>query len=202
MRAFGYTTETMQFMLLPLVSELRDPLGSMGNDAALACLSDKPRLLFDYFKQLFAQVTNPAIDSIREEVIMSLECLIGPEGNLLESNKDNVNRLRIKNPILSNRDLNSIKELSQGNWKTKTIDLTFSKNDGLKGMLTRLEEICQEAEDAIKDEYTFIVLSDKEISSSKISLSSLLSCSTIHHHLIERQLRTKIGIILETGEAR
>ena len=202
MRAFGYTTETMQFMLLPLVSELRDPLGSMGNDAALACLSDKPRLLFDYFKQLFAQVTNPAIDSIREEVIMSLECLIGPEGNLLESNKDNVNRLRIKNPILSNRDLNSIKELSQGNWKTKTIDLTFSKSDGLKGMLTRLEEICQEAEEAIKDEYTFIVLSDKEISSSKISLSSLLSCSTIHHHLIERQLRTKIGIILETGEAR
>ena len=202
MRAFGYTTETMQFMLLPLVSELRDPLGSMGNDAALACLSDKPRLLFDYFKQLFAQVTNPAIDSIREEVIMSLECLIGPEGNLLESNKDNVNRLRIKNPILSNRDLNSIKELSQGNWKTKTIDLTFSKNDGLKGMLTRLEEICQEAEEAIEDEYTFIVLSDKEISSSKISLSSLLSCSTIHHHLIERQLRTKIGIILETGEAR
>ena len=202
MRAFGYTSETMQFMLLPLVSELRDPLGSMGNDAALACLSDKPRLLFDYFKQLFAQVTNPAIDSIREEVIMSLECLIGPEGNLLESNKDNVNRLRIKNPILSNRDLNSIKELSQGNWKTKTIDLTFPKSDGLKGMLTRLEEICQEAEEAIKDEYTFIVLSDKEISSSKISLSSLLSCSTIHHHLIERQLRTKIGIILETGEAR
>ena len=202
MRAFGYTTETMQFMLLPLVSELRDPLGSMGNDAALACLSDKPRLLFDYFKQLFAQVTNPAIDSIREEVIMSLECLIGPEGNLLESNKDNVNRLRIKNPILSNGELRSIKDLSQGNWKTKTIDLTYSKGEGLKGMLTRLDEICQEAEEAIEDEYTFIVLSDKEISSSKISLSSLLSCSTIHHHLIERQLRTKIGIILETGEAR
>ena len=187
MRAFGYTTETMQFMLLPLVSELRDPLGSMGNDAALACLSDKPRLLFDYFKQLFAQVTNPAIDSIREEVIMSLECLIGPEGNLLESNKDNVNRLRIKNPILSNGELRSIKDLSQGNWKTKTIDLTYSKGEGLKGMLTRLDEICQEAEEAIKDEYTFIVLSDKEISSSKISLSSLLSCSTIHHYLIERQ---------------
>ena len=202
MRAFGYTTETMQFMLLPLVSELRDPLGSMGNDAALACLSDKPRLLFDYFKQLFAQVTNPAIDSIREEVIMSLECLIGPEGNLLENNRDNVKRLRVKNPILSNRDLSSIKDLSQGNWKTKTIDLTYSKNDGLTGMLTRLEEICQEAEEAIEDEYTFIVLSDKEISSSKISLSSLLSCSTIHHYLIERQLRTKIGIILETGEAR
>ena len=105
MQAFGYTTETMQFMLMLLVRELRDPLGSMGNDAALACLSDKPRLMFDYFKQLFAQVTNPAIDSIREEVIMSLECLIGPEGNLLSSKAENAHRLRLKNPILSNEEL-------------------------------------------------------------------------------------------------
>ena len=129
MRAFGFTTETMQFMLLPLVSELRDPLGSMGNDAALACLSDKPRLLFDYFKQLFAQVTNPAIDSIREEVIMSLECLIGPEGNLLENNKDNARRLKVENPILSNTELSSIRDISLDGWKTQTIDLTYSKKD-------------------------------------------------------------------------
>ena len=202
MRSFGYTTETMQFMLLPLVSELRDPLGSMGNDAALACLSDKPRLLFDYFKQLFAQVTNPAIDSIREEVIMSLECLIGPEGNLLENDKNNVKRLRVKNPILSNQDLSAIKEISVDDWKTQTIDLTYSKKDGLKGMLSRLAEIALEAEAAIQDEYSFIILSDKEVSSSKMSLSSLLACSSIHHHLIKKQLRTKIGIILETGEAR
>ena len=202
MRAFGYTTETMQFMLLPLVSELRDPLGSMGNDAALACLSDKPRLLFDYFKQLFAQVTNPAIDSIREEVIMSLECLIGPEGNLLENDKNNVKRLRVKNPILSNQDLSAIKEISVDDWKTQTIDLTYSKKDGLKGMLSRLAEIALEAEAAIQDEYSFIILSDKEVSSSRMSLSSLLACSSIHHHLIKKQLRTKIGIILETGEAR
>ena len=202
MRSFGYTTETMQFMLLPLVSELRDPLGSMGNDAALACLSDKPRLLFDYFKQLFAQVTNPAIDSIREEVIMSLECLIGPEGNLLENDKSNVKRLRVKNPILSNQDLSAIKEISVDDWKTQTIDLTYSKKDGLKGMLSKLAEIAQEAEAAIQDQYSFIILSDKEVSSSRMSLSSLLACSSIHHHLIKKQLRTKIGIILETGEAR
>ena len=149
----------MQFMLLPLVSELRDPLGSMGNDAALACLSDKPRLLFDYFKQLFAQVTNPAIDSIREEVIMSLECLIGPEGNLLENDKSNVKRLRVKNPILSNQDLSAIKEISVDDWKTQTIDLTYSKKDGLKGMLSRLAEIAQEAEAAIQDQYSFITVS-------------------------------------------
>ena len=202
MRAFGYTTETMQFMLMPLVSELRDPLGSMGNDAALACLSDKPRLLYDYFKQLFAQVTNPAIDSIREEVIMSLECLIGPEGNLLENDENNVRRLKITNPILSNAELNSIKNISIGTWKTKTIDLTFEARSGLEGMKRRLKEICIEAEDAIKDSYSFIILSDKNISKSDMVLSSLLACSTIHHHLVESQLRTKIGIVIETGEAR
>ena len=202
MRAFGYTTETMQFMLMPLVSELRDPLGSMGNDAALACLSDKPRLLYDYFKQLFAQVTNPAIDSIREEVIMSLECLIGPEGNLLENDENNVRRLKITNPILSNAELNSIKNISIGTWKTKTIDLTFEARSGLEGMKQRLKEICIEAEDAIKDSYSFIILSDKNISKSDMVLSSLLACSTIHHHLVESQLRTKIGIVIETGEAR
>ena len=202
MRAFGYTTETMQFMLMPLVSELRDPLGSMGNDAALACLSDKPRLLYDYFKQLFAQVTNPAIDSIREEVIMSLECLIGPEGNLLENDENNVRRLKITNPILSNAELNSIKNISISTWKTKTIDLTFEARSGLEGMKQRLKEICIEAEDAIKDSYSFIILSDKNISKSDMVLSSLLACSTIHHHLVESQLRTKIGIVIETGEAR
>src|SRR5690606_3299907 len=99
MRAFGYTAETMQFMLLPLVQELRDPVNSMGNDSALACLSDNPRMIYDYFKQLFAQVTNPAIDSIREEVVMSLECYIGPEGNLLNNRAENAHRLHIPHPI-------------------------------------------------------------------------------------------------------
>ena len=113
MQAFGYTTETLEFMLLPLVTELRDPLGSMGNDAALACLSDKPRMIYDYFKQLFAQITNPPIDSIREEVIMSLKCLIGPEGNLLENNEKNVHRLNLEHPILSNEELLKIKQIKK-----------------------------------------------------------------------------------------
>ena len=202
MRSFGFTTETMQFMLLPLVNELRDPLGSMGNDAALACLSDKPRLLFDYFKQLFAQVTNPSIDSIREEVVMSLECLIGPEGNLLENNPENAKRLRVQNPILSNKELRAIRNISNANWKTKTIDLSYLKKDGLSAMKNRLDEVCEEAEAAIHDEYSFIILSDKNTSQSHMSLSSLLACSSIHHYLTERQLRSKIGIVIETGEAR
>ena len=202
MRAFGYTAETMQFMLIPLVSELRDPLGSMGNDAALACLSDKPRLLYDYFKQLFAQVTNPAIDSIREEVIMSLECLIGPEGNLLSTKAENAHRLRLKHPILSNNELKGIQELNLHSWKTKTIDITYSKTDNSSGMLNMLDKICEEAEEAIESGFSYIILSDKNISKDRFAISSLLACSTVHHHLVKTQKRTQIGIIIETGEAR
>ena len=125
MQAFGYTAETMQFMLLPLVTELRDPLGSMGNDSALAVMSDKPRMLYDYFKQLFAQVTNPAIDSIREEVIMALECAVGPEGNLLEATEEHAHRLRVPHPILSNDELAALKGIDHRGWRSRTIDITF-----------------------------------------------------------------------------
>ena len=202
MQAFGYTTETLEFMLLPLVTELRDPLGSMGNDAALACLSDKPRMIYDYFKQLFAQITNPPIDSIREEVIMSLECLIGPEGNLLSTVQKNVHRLRLEHPILSNEDFLKIKNIKSHGWKTKTIDITYKKEKGSNGLINALNRISKESEEAIKKGFSFIVLSDRKISSNRIALSSLLACSTVHHHLIKKEKRTQIGIILESGEAR
>ena len=203
MQAFGYTVETMQFMLLPIVRELRDPLGSMGNDAALACLSDKPRLIFDYFKQLFAQVTNPAIDSIREEVIMSLECLIGPEGNLLSRLPENAHRLRVKNPIISDVELEGLQKIDSHGWKTKTIDITYQKDDGdKKNMLSALDRICQESEQAIEQGFSFVVLSDKKMGPKRIAISSLLACSSVHHHLIKKEKRTRIGIIVETGEAR
>ena len=202
MQAFGYTTETMQFMLMPLVRELRDPLGSMGNDAALACLSDKPRLMFDYFKQLFAQVTNPAIDSIREEVIMSLECLIGPEGNLLSSKAENTHRLRLKNPILSNEELSSIKNLNQYDWKTKVIDITYPKEEGHSGILKTIDRVCAESESAIDDNYSFIVLSDKNLNEQNLAISSLIACSSVSQHLVKNEKRTKTALIVETGEAR
>ena len=202
MQAFGYTTETLEFMLLPLVTELRDPLGSMGNDAALACLSDKPRMIYDYFKQLFAQITNPPIDSIREEVIMSLECLIGPEGNLLSTVQKNVHRLRLEHPILSNEDFLKIKNIKSHGWRTKTIDITYKKEKGSNGLINALNRISKESEEAIKKGFSFIVLSDRKISSNRIALSSLLACSTVHHHLIKKEKRTQIGIILESGEAR
>jgi len=202
MQAFGYTVETMQFMLLPLVRELRDPVGSMGNDSALACLSDKPRMIYDYFKQLFAQVTNPAIDSIREEVVMSLECYIGPEGNLLETTEKHAHRLCVPHPILTNEELAALKHLDHRGWKSKTIDITYDKSQGVAGLAKRLEEICNEASDAIKDGYSLVVLSDRELSAQRVAVSALLATGAVHHHLVKNQQRTRIGIVLETGEAR
>jgi len=202
MQAFGYTTETMQFMLLPLVRELRDPVGSMGNDSALACLSDKPRMIYDYFKQLFAQVTNPAIDSIREEVVMSLECYIGPEGNLLETTEQHAHRMRVPHPILTNEELAAIRHMEQRGWKTKTIDITYEKSEGVSGLAKRLDVICDEASAAIKDGYSLLVLSDRNISAQRIPVSTLLATGAVHHHLVKNQERTRIGIVLETGEAR
>lgn len=202
MQAFGYTTETMQFMLLPMVTESRDPLGSMGNDAALACLSDKSRMIYDYFKQLFAQITNPPIDSIREEIVMSLECFIGPEANLLEVTEEHVNRIKLTHPILSNEELSSLKHMDYQGWHSATIDITFERDSGQKGMLAALDRICQEASDAIAAGRSLIILSDRNISKAHIPLSALVACGAVHHHLVATHQRTRIGLILETGEAR
>ena len=202
MQAFGYTVETMQFMLLPLVTEARDPLGSMGNDSALACLSDKSRMIYDYFKQLFAQITNPAIDSIREEVVMSLACFIGPEKNLLETTAENVHRLNLPHPILSNSELSSLKDLDYRGWKTQTIDATFDKSEGKAGLMVALDRICDEATAAISDGYSLLVLSDRNISANRLAISSLVACGAVHHHLVATRQRAQIGIVVETGEAR
>ena len=202
MQAFGFTSETMQFMLLPMIREKRDPLGSMGNDSALACLSDKSRMLYDYFKQLFAQVTNPSIDSIREEIIMSLECYIGPEGNIVTTTEHHCHRLLIEHPILSNEQLAAIKHMDHRDWKTKTIDITWPKTEGKGGLVSTLDRICDEAEQAIEDGYQLVILSDRGIRAERISLPTLLASGAVHHHLVRQFKRTRIGIVLETGEAR
>ena len=201
MQAFGYTTETMQFMLIPLVTEARDPLGSMGNDSALACLSDKPRMIYDYFKQLFAQVTNPPIDSIREEVVMSLECFIGPEGNMLDTEPEQAHRLSLSHPILSNKELADIRDLDSHGLRSKTIDITFEA-DSASGYLDALDRACAEAEQAIADGFSFVVLSDRAISAQRIAISALIACGAVHHHLVAARKRSQIGIVIETGEAR
>ena len=202
MQAFGYTVETMQFMLLPLIHEQRDPVGSMGNDSALACLSDQPRMLYDYFKQLFAQVTNPAIDSIREDVIMSLECYIGPEGNLLETTEQHAHRLLVPHPILTNEELAALEHIDHRGWRTKKIDITWPKSEGRAGLTGALDRICAETEAAIDGGTSLVILSDRNIGPDRVPLSALLACGAVHHHLVRQTKRTRIGILIETGEAR
>ncbi|HEX5636435.1 MAG TPA: glutamate synthase central domain-containing protein, partial [Gammaproteobacteria bacterium] len=202
MRAFGYTTETMQFMLLPMVKEGRDPVGSMGNDAALACMSDKPRMLYDYFKQLFAQVTNPAIDSIREEVVMSLQCYIGPEKNLLESTEQHAHRLLIPHPIITNEEVAALKQMNVRGWTTQKIDITYDIADGKEGLAKALDRICAEASSAITAGHSLIVLSDRKISATRVPVSALLATAAVHQHLVKQHQRTRIGLVIETGEAR
>ena len=201
LKAFGYSTETLQFMLLPLVSELRDPVGSMGNDSALACLSDQSRIIYDYFKQLFAQVTNPAIDSIREEVVMSLRCSIGPEGNLLNNKAENAHRLVIDHPILTNEETAALRHCNHRGWTSKTIDITYDIN-GNKKVSELLDEICQQGSQAIKDGHSLVILSDRNIGENRVAISTLLASSALHRYLVASHERTQVGIIVETGEAR
>ena len=202
MQAFGFTSETMQFMLIPMVREKRDPLGSMGNDSALACLSDQPRMLYDYFKQLFAQVTNPSIDSIREETIMSLRCFIGPEKNLIETTAKHCHRLLIEQPILSNPELTAIQNIDHRGWNTKTIDITWPKVEGNAGLEKALDRICAETEQAIEENAELVILSDRNVSIDRIALPALLATGAVHQHLLRLAQRTRIGLVLETGEAR
>ena len=202
MRAFGFTQESMQLMLLPLVKELRDPLGSMGNDAALAVMSDKPRMLYDYFKQRFAQVTNPAIDSTREELIMALACYIGPERNLLANTEIHCQRLRLAHPILSNNELAAIKAMDHRGWRSRTIDMTYPSGSGKSGLSDTLKRMCDEASAAIDEGFALLVLSDRRIDKTNVAICSLLAVGAVHHHLIDTASRTRVGLVLETGEAR
>lgn len=202
MQAFGYTAETMNFMLLPLIKADKDPIGSMGNDAALACLSDQPRMLYDYFHQIFAQVTNPPIDSIREEVIMSLECYIGPEANLLSPTAESCHRLLVPHPILTNHQMANLKGINYRGWKAKVIDITYPVEEGTAGLRTALDRISAEARDAIREGYSLIVLSDRRVSAERVPVSSLLATGTVHHHLVRHEERARIGLLVESGEAR
>ncbi len=202
MQSFGYTTETMQFMLRPMIEQKRDPVGSMGNDASLAVLSDQPRLSYDYFKQLFAQVTNPPIDSIREEVIMAVECYIGPEGNVLTTTPEHAHRLRVPHPILTNEEVNALKTIGERGWRSKIIDITWPRSEGADGLAPALERIRQEAEQAVDDGYSLIVLSDRAAGADRIPMSALLATGAVHHHLVRAEKRTRLGVVVETGEAR
>lgn len=201
--AFGYSNEQVSLILAPMAMG-NEALGSMGNDTALACISDQPRLLYDYFRQLFAQVTNPPIDPIREEIVMSLDCYVGPQGNLLEMRPDQCNRLLLKSPVLSGEELNSIKVMDKiyPKWSTTTVDITFDKSEGIQGYIDTIDRICQEASAAIADNTRVLVLSDTQIDFNRVPISALIAVGAVHHHLVRQKQRSKVALIIETAEAR
>ncbi|KAI2798425.1 hypothetical protein RDWZM_010184 [Blomia tropicalis] len=199
---FAYTTETVNMLLLPMVKTEKEALGSMGNDEPLACLSLYQPLIYSYFKQLFAQVTNPPIDPFREKIVMSLACPIGPEANILESSSQQCRRLWLDQPILSINDLEVIKQTTYKGWRTKVIDCVFSVQDGRQGLLKRLDQIRKEACQAARDGYTVIVLSDRRAGPKYVPVSILLALGSTHHYLINERQRMKVALVLETGEAR
>ena len=205
-QAFGYTQEDLKFFLKPMALSGQEPVGSMGTDAALAVLSGRPRLLYDYFKQAFAQVTNPAIDPIREELVMSLVSHIGPRPNLLGLNHGgNHKRLEVHQPILTNKDLEKIRRIEArtgGAFKTCTLSFCYPADAGASGMESALKSLCAQAEKAVHEGNNILVLSDRDMDADHIAIPALLATSAAHYHLIRTGLRTKVGLVIETGEAR
>ncbi|KAI0797625.1 hypothetical protein C8Q75DRAFT_739017 [Abortiporus biennis] len=202
--AFGYTVEQLNLLMIPMVNEGKEALGSMGNDAPLACMATQPRLIYDYFRQLFAQVTNPPIDPIRENIVMSLEAYVGPEGNLLEMKPEQCHRILLPSPIISIEEMNAMKylKIAYPSWPSITIDVTFPKEQGLPGYRLALERVCSEATQAIDDGIKVIILSDRETGPSRIPLSALVACGGVHHHLVAQKKRAKVALMVETAEAR
>ncbi|EFI28399.1 glutamate synthase [Coprinopsis cinerea okayama7 len=202
--AFGYTLEQLHLLLLPMVLDGKEALGSMGNDAPLAAMASQPRLIYDYFRQLFAQVTNPPIDPIRESIVMSLEAYVGPEGNLLEIKPEQCHRILLPSPLISVEEMNAMKNLKAAyvTWPSRTIDITFPKSEGLPGYKRALERVFSEATQAIDDGVKVIILSDRATGPSRVPLSALVACGGVHHHLTAQKKRAKVALMIETAEAR
>jgi len=202
LKAFGYTREDLKTIIRPMALDAKEPVGSMGNDTPHAFLSKKPQMLYSYFKQLFAQVTNPAIDSIREKLVMSLESFIGPEKNILEETPEHSHKLRVKNPILTDDELQGLRDISINSFKTKTIYTFFDALSAKEGFNKALERICFEAEYAIEKGYSFIILSDRRADRDNIALPALLAVSAIHHYLVKKTIRSQVALVVESAEPR
>ncbi|MBC7896815.1 MAG: glutamate synthase large subunit [Cytophagaceae bacterium] len=200
--AFGYTGEELTMVLTAMATKGEEPVGSMGNDLPLAVLSHEPQLLFNYFKQLFAQVTNPPIDAIREQLVMSLSVNIGPRVNVLGERPVNARRIRVRSPILTNAQLAKIRAIVDPRFRCKVLPTLFAASGGPRGMHLALEALCRKAAQATREGHTIIVLSDRGVSESWAPIPSLLATAAVHHHLVREGLRTEVGLIVETGEAR
>jgi glutamate synthase (NADPH/NADH) large chain len=205
-QAFGYSQEDIKFILTPMVNSGEEPTGSMGADAALAVLSNRNRSFYDYFQQLFAQVTNPPIDPIREEIVMSLTSFIGPKPNLLgiEDNKPML-RLEVHQPVLSNDDiakLRNIDQLTQGRYRSLVLDITYPATLGAPGCEVAVKALCASADKAVADGYNVLILSDRAISAKRVAIPALVACSKVHHHLVQAGLRTSTGLVVDSGSVR
>jgi glutamate synthase (NADPH/NADH) large chain len=201
-RAFGYSEEDLTMILEPMANKGEEPVGSMGTDTPLACLSDRPQMLFNYFRQLFAQVTNPPIDPIREEMVMSLTSFIGIERNILEETPLNCHTLKLPHALLTNRDLEKLRRVSTGDLLATTLPALFRAQDGEQGLKRALDELCQRASLAVRSGYTLLILSDRGVDAQYAPIPSLLALAAVHNLLVREETRTQVALILETGEPR
>jgi len=201
-RAFGYSDEDLRMILGPMASKGEEPVGSMGTDTPLACLSDRPQSLFNYFKQLFAQVTNPPIDPIREEIVMSLASYIGAERNILSEEPENCHMLKLAHPILSNVELEKLRRVSTGDLLAITLPALFRVNEGAEGLKRALDELCQRASLAGKAGYTLLIISDRGVNKDYAPIPSLLALAAVHNLLVKEETRTQVALITESGEPR
>ncbi|MFL6035512.1 MAG: glutamate synthase large subunit, partial [Gaiellaceae bacterium] len=200
--AFGYAQEDMNVILAPLARNAEEPVGSMGNDTSLAVLSDRKPLLYSYFKQLFAQVTNPPIDSIREAVVMSVQAAVGSERNLLDETPEHARQLVIDNPILLDSELEQLRQVRSAIFKSHTLDITWPVAEGAAGMERALQRVFREADEALAAGANILILSDRRVGPGRVHIPSLLAVSAVHHHLVRAGTRLQAGLVLESGEAR
>mmetsp|Transcript_15657 Transcript_15657/g.31772 ORF Transcript_15657/g.31772 Transcript_15657/m.31772 type:complete len:2161 (-) Transcript_15657:351-6833(-) len=202
LRCFGYTRETLEMLVGPMAIQGAEALGSMGNDAALACLSTTPRTIFDYFQQLFAQVTNPPIDPIRESIVMTLACPVGPERNLLDRTPEHANRVFLEQPLLTASEFFNLTHLKQPGWKSHELDATFSATSGPGGLEATIDRICAESEAAVRDGCRILVISDRRTGHEHIPVPSVMAAGAVHQHLVRKMMRSKCAIAVECGDAR
>ena len=201
-RAFGYTDEDLKTIMIPMATQGEEPVGSMGTDTPLACLSDKPQLLFNYFKQMFAQVTNPAIDPIREDLVMSLYDYIGREGNILDETPQLCHTLKKRHPIVTNWNLEKLRRVSWGDFLATTLPMLFRVDGGEKRLEEAVESLCRRASLAIKSGYTLLILSDRGVDEEYAPIPVLLALSAVHNHLVRERTRSQVALIVESGEPR
>ena len=201
-RTFGYTQEDLKILLAPMALNGEEAIGSMGTDTALAVLSDKPRLLYDYFTQLFAQVTNPPLDAIREELVTSMGSTIGPEANLLKPGPEACRQIKVKSAIVNNEELARLRHIGERGFKSVTLPMLFDAESGGTGLARALEDLQRRTSEAVEEGYTIIILSDRGVNMKLAPIPSLLATAGVHHHLVREGTRNRAALVIETGEAR